>query len=938
MPKGRSTKPPRPSNGPPQQLIGRIDYLRDLFCGLPSTLPDNPHAYPISINLERLEEGGSFAALGHALEITFKTWANPDIMLRERGSGLEELIQIIKQHFKKMSPSEQEAFNDTWLTRLIVAAKNAGARKMAKRKADVATCTDEDSLSDIAQVPSKRRYIILDSDDDSECPPLPAPSARGIEAEPIVLDDADSDMPGISSASSIPPLPFPPPLPSFKPTPSPLVPKLGLASTRQTTLGAWRQPESKEDKDARLKREFSLIADRRDDEFARQVDRKQAKIEKERQQAADRQRRKRERDRAQRADVGEDELVSVNDALRHGAQAGAATRRAVAELGVDVVAASRPGRDWRAQRNGKNGGAVQGRAKYTNYYHPLLWAWIVAAVIQADWSSAKAARILKDNPVSHALFPHLDKGRIHKWMKRGRKEWTEETLANVKKGRAVNGQGRAGVLDVHPEVKTEILRVLKSYRASKIPILPPLARATMLAIIEVRAPEILTARFKCSERFTRQFLESNLNWAIRKGTRAAAHIPGNWEDQCEATIFRLVYVLKWQGGCKKLLINMDQQGMFILPNTSSTLEEAGSRQVDVQAKDEKRAFTVCVSSTADGDFLPFQSVWGGQSARSLPSESAAGMQEAKAYGFDFTFAKSETSKRSHFSTLKTMREYVENIVVPWRDAVLAADPTIPRDHPAILLIDAYPVHLSKNFRTFIFDNHPEIILIYIPANCTGVFQPADVGLQRVIKHQLKQELFEFMIGEQRKQVAQGVRPEDFKVPSGIGELRDASVRGLVKVYEFMQTKPGHSLVKKAWQKCSANGLNLSGDCLTSPDTQKLLAQYLRAHQELHDEIFQRVGVVHVDKLPEDPVDSPDRALVAEELSQLDEMQDDVDVPLHAIVQEALGVELGTEFTQTTQYLSHREAVRFDGGFGAVDTNEEDLMAYDNDGILIPTIS
>ncbi|KIY62283.1 hypothetical protein CYLTODRAFT_182575 [Cylindrobasidium torrendii FP15055 ss-10] len=805
MPKGRSTKPPRPSNGPPQQLIGRIDYLRDLFHGLPSTLPDNPDAYSISINAERLEEGGSFAALGHALEITFKTWTNPDIVLMERGDGLEELIRIIKQHLKKMSPLEQEAFSETWLTRLVTAAKNAGARKLVKRKAE----TGDDAAPDITQAPNKSRRIILDLDDNSEHPLIPSLSTRGTETEPIILDDtdpiapvvinSDNNMLGIPSPSSVPLPQMPPLLPRFKPAP---LPKLGLASTRQMTLGAWRQPESEEDKRARLQKEYSLIADRRDDELSAQADRKQARIEKERAQATERQRRKRQRDRERRAEA-EDEVVSVNDALRHGAQAEAATKRAVAELALDVATVSRPGSDWRTRRNGKNGGAVQGQAKYTNYYHPLLWGWIVAAVIQADWSSAKAAKILKDNPVSRALFPHLDKGRIHKWIKRGQKEWTEQTLANVKKGQAVNGSGRAGVLDAYPEVKTEILRILKSYRASKIPILPPLARATMLAIIEVRAPEILTARFQCSERFTRQFLESNLNWAIRKGTRAAAHTPGDWEDQCEATIFRLVYVMKWQGGCRKLVINMDQQGVFLLPNASSTLEEAGSRQVDVQAKDEKRAFTICVSSTADGDFLPFQSVWGGQSARSLPSESAARMQEAKAYGFDFTFAKSETSKRSHFSTLKTMKEYVENIVVPWRDAVLAADPTIARDHPAILLIDAYPVHLSKKFRAFIFNDHPEIILIYIPANCTGVFQPADVGLQRVIKHQLKQELFRFMMEEQRKQVAQGVHPEDFRVPSGIGELRDASVRGLVKVYEFMQTNPGRLLVKKAWQKCSA---------------------------------------------------------------------------------------------------------------------------------------
>lgn len=77
--------------------------------------------------------------------------------------------------------------------------------------------------------------------------------------------------------------------------------------------------------------------------------------------------------------------------------------------------------------------------------------------------------------------------------------------------------------------------------------------------------------------------------------------------------------------------------------------------MDIVAKDEKRAFTLLVASTPDGTFLPFQQVWAGASAQSLPSANARGMAEACANGFNFAFAKSD-KKGSHFSTLKTMKE------------------------------------------------------------------------------------------------------------------------------------------------------------------------------------------------------------------------------------------------------------------------------------------
>lgn len=100
---------------------------------------------------------------------------------------------------------------------------------------------------------------------------------------------------------------------------------------------------------------------------------------------------------------------------------------------------------------------------------------------------------------------------------------------------------------------------------------------------------------------------------------------------------------------------MDQIGNYILPSNSSTFHDRGAEQVNIVAKDEKRAYTLLVASTADGDFLPFQQVWSGGSRRSLPSQDSPRMQDAIDRGFDITFAQSD-KKSSHFSTLKTMKE------------------------------------------------------------------------------------------------------------------------------------------------------------------------------------------------------------------------------------------------------------------------------------------
>ena len=99
-------------------------------------------------------------------------------------------------------------------------------------------------------------------------------------------------------------------------------------------------------------------------------------------------------------------------------------------------------------------------------------------------------------------------------------------------------------------------------------------------------------------------------------------------------------------------INFDQIGVHILPSNSTTFEQCGSKQVDILARDKKCMYTLLVASSADGDFLPFQQVWAGATAQSLPSAGAAHMDDACEQGFDFA----EKNKGSHYSTLKTVEE------------------------------------------------------------------------------------------------------------------------------------------------------------------------------------------------------------------------------------------------------------------------------------------
>ncbi|KAJ3493456.1 hypothetical protein NLJ89_g11016 [Agrocybe chaxingu] len=399
-------------------------------------------------------------------------------------------------------------------------------------------------------------------------------------------------------------------------------------------------------------------------------------------------------------------------------------------------------------------------------------------------------------------------------------------------------------------------------------------------------------------------------------TRAAAHIPADAADVCERAFFRLVYAMKWENIPPRLVINVDQMGMYVLPCNSRTFHDKGAKQVDAVAKDEKCAYTVLVASTPTGEILPFQQVWGGKTSASLPKGTAPGMDKAREYGFHFAFAASESSPRSHFSTLKTMQEWINKIMVPWIKRVIEED-GLDEDQKAILYIDCYPVHAGEGFKCYILESHPNIIICFVPRNCTPVFQPADVGLQRPIKHSLKQSLFEYLAATHRQQMASGLRAEDVRITTSLPKLRDASVAGLVKVYEFLQSFDGRDLIKKAWSKSQAKNWSLSEQCLTSKEAQAALKEYLQKDPDLHNEIHACMGAVL-------GVEVEGRAPLEADIDH--DVVDDSDIPIEAVVRETLQENLELSTPTLSSVYTVQTVVRTEDGLVA-GGDEEDVWAY-----------
>ena len=68
----------------------------------------------------------------------------------------------------------------------------------------------------------------------------------------------------------------------------------------------------------------------------------------------------------------------------------------------------------------------------------------------------------------------------------------------------------------------------------------------------------------------------------------------------------------------QLIVNWDQTGINYIPVSNWTMEQAGSKRVEIVGKDDKRQITALFGCTMLGDFLPPQLVYQGKTNQCLP--------------------------------------------------------------------------------------------------------------------------------------------------------------------------------------------------------------------------------------------------------------------------------------------------------------------------------
>ncbi|KAK7467425.1 hypothetical protein VKT23_004479 [Stygiomarasmius scandens] len=346
----------------------------------------------------------------------------------------------------------------------------------------------------------------------------------------------------------------------------------------------------------------------------------------------------------------------------------------------------------------------------------------------------------------------------------------------------------------------------------------------MVAIFTEQAPELFD--LDVGKKKTR------LGWSLRSGTRTAQKLPENYSELLLEAFLREATVIRDYQIPASLRVNTDQTQSVLQPGTGVTWNKKGEKQVDIAGKDEKRAFTLVPSISASGEVLPMQAIFQGQTQQSCPSKGAAAYQEARALGFLLEPSCTDT----YWSTLDTMKNLVNKVIAPYFEAkkaeILGLSDEDRKNQFSLWKIDCWSVHRSEEFLTWMKKTHQNIIVLFVPSSCTGIFQPLDVGIQRVLKLSIKRAAHRDVVTEVRRLLKE--RSDDkavVKMDVSMPTLRDRSLGWIVQAYDDI-SKP--ELVKKAFELCRVpdTSLNLSHKSLTSPEAMKMLRELPKTNPKL----------------------------------------------------------------------------------------------------------
>jgi hypothetical protein len=212
-------------------------------------------------------------------------------------------------------------------------------------------------------------------------------------------------------------------------------------------------------------------------------------------------------------------------------------------------------------------------------------------------------------------------------------------------------------------------------------------------------------------------------------------------------------------------LNMDQTPMWYAMTPKTTIEPRGSRTVNVRtATGDSKRVTVAVTITASGHQLPSMVVFKGSPTGTIARREIPTLPGGLLY---------RVNAKAWFNE-QVMLDWVEHVLAPY--VATAPEGIVP-----ILFLDMFKVHLMQSVVQAI--QVLGVQVEFIPAGCTGLVQPVDVGFNKSLKAKMREQFHDWIFAQDANQ-----------------EIRAATRRELSEWIIEAQKSISEVTIRNAWKK------------------------------------------------------------------------------------------------------------------------------------------
>lgn len=313
-----------------------------------------------------------------------------------------------------------------------------------------------------------------------------------------------------------------------------------------------------------------------------------------------------------------------------------------------------------------------------------------------------------------ALFPQLNESTVRSFRKQVRRN-----------GGTGESRKTTQPLKLGKELDALVIKKIKGVRKDGGAINTTIAIAFANGIIRKRSPHLLVENggHISLKKCWAQSLFRRMGWCKRHATTGKLPLPTAFVAEQKLRMAHSVACHITEHDIpEELVLNWDQTNLKYIPTGQWTMEQHGAKKVAIAGMDDKRSITALVTCSAAGEMLPMQLIYGGKTPQCHPT---APLPEGTHV----------TQNPTHYSTEKTMLEFLENIIQPYikRKREELGRP----DVPALLIFDVFRAHSTTSVLAKIKELN--CIAETIPPNMTDHLQPLDIAVNKPIKDFLKQK-------------------------------------------------------------------------------------------------------------------------------------------------------------------------------------------------------